>query len=267
MTGRGGGGTASRYATSLPARRGRTGRRVAGTAVAALAGAAALHAAPAVLALAAPRRRFAPTLAGTGRADHVALTFDDGPNPTSTPKMLQLLADRGVTATFFLVGANVARHPRLAAEIAAAGHELAVHGLHHKLLLRYSPRRVADHLARAHELVATAAGTPPRFFRPPYGVLSSAAWAAAHRLGMRTVLWTTWGRDWTAQATGSAVYRTVARDLRGGGTILLHDTASDTAAPESWRATLAAVPTILDLCQDAGWKVGPLHDHGLPDPR
>lgn len=230
---------------------------------AAVVGAAAAHAAPAVLALGGPRRLLAPALAGTGHPGHVALTFDDGPDPRSTPAMLRLLAERRVTATFFLVGTNVARYPGLAAEIAAAGHELAVHGLHHRLLLRYPPGRVRADLAAAHDLVATAAGAAPRWFRPPYGVLSGGAWTAARRLGMRTVLWTAWGRDWTGHATGSSVYRTVCRDLRGGGTVLLHDTASGTAAPESWRATLAAVPTILDRCADAGWRVGPLRDHGL----
>jgi peptidoglycan/xylan/chitin deacetylase (PgdA/CDA1 family) len=233
---------------------------------AALAAAAAAHAAPAVAAWSLPRRLFLPGLAGVGRPDHVALTFDDGPDPRSTPLMLEVLALRGVRATFFLVGRNVAANPGLAAEIAAAGHELAVHGLRHRLLLRYPPRRVHRDLAYARALVTSAAGTPPRWFRPPFGVLSTGAAVAARRLRMRTVLWSAWGRDWTANATGESVLSCVARDLTGGGTVLLHDTASDTAAPGSWRATVDAVPRLLDLCAVRGWAVGPLAEHGLPAP-
>lgn len=233
---------------------------------AALAVAAATHVAPAVAAWSVPRRLFLPGLAGIGRPDHVALTFDDGPDPRSTPVMLDLLARHGVRATFFLVGKNVAANPGLAAEIAAAGHELAVHGLRHRLLLKYPPGRVYRDLAYARALVASAAGVAPRWFRPPFGVLSTGAAVAARRLRMRTVLWSAWGRDWTAAATGDSVFSCVSRELAGGGTVLLHDTASDTAAPDSWRATVDAVPRLLDLCAVRGWSVGPLAEHGLAAP-
>ncbi len=232
-------------------------------AAAGLAGFAAAQAVPALAALPGPRRLLFPRLAGIGRPDHVALTFDDGPDPRSTPRFLEQLASRGVRATFFLVGEQVVRHPQLAREIAAAGHELAVHGLRHRLLLRYPPGRVYADLARSYDLVGEAAGRPPRWFRPPYGVLSTGAVAACRRLGMRSVLWTAWGRDWTATATGRSVSALIARDLHGGGTVLLHDTASDTAAPGSWRSTLDALPRLLDHCRNHGWSVGPLHEHGL----
>ena len=85
------------------------------------------------------------------------------------------------------------------------------------------------------------------------------------------MLWTDWGRDWTAQATADAVYRTVNRGLRGGATILLHDndiTAAAgcwraTVAARSWRATVAALPRLLDRCAEIGLRVGPLAEHGL----
>lgn len=239
----------------------RTAATLAAAGLAGAAGALAAHSAPALLALGGPRRVLAPRLAGVGRAGHVALTLDDGPDPRSTPRFLRLLADRGVRATFFLVGEHVNHHPAVARDIAAAGHELAVHGLRHRLLLRYPPRRAYQDLRRARDVVGAAAGRPPRWFRPPYGVLSVGAAGAARRLGMRCVLWTDWGRDWTATATGDSVYRRVTAGLAGGGTILLHDTASDTAAADSWRATLDALPRILDHCADRGWTVGPLVEH------
>ena len=84
--------------------------------------------APAAQALAVPRR--------LGAAAGVALTFDDGPHPEGTPMMLEILARTGATATFFMVGEQVARRPELAAEVAAAGHLVALHGFHHRLQIR-----------------------------------------------------------------------------------------------------------------------------------
>ena len=78
---------------------------------------------------------------------------------------------------------------------------------------------------------------------------------------MRTVLWTTWGRDWTTTATPDSVQSLVQRDLRGGGTILLHD-SDCTSKPEAWRSTLGALPRLLDTIAENGWRVGPLRDHG-----
>jgi peptidoglycan/xylan/chitin deacetylase (PgdA/CDA1 family) len=82
----------------------------------------------------------------------------------------------------------------------------------------------------------------------------------ARRLGLRPVIWTSWGRDWTRSATAQSVYRTL--DIRGGGTLLLHD-ADTFAAPGAWRATLAALPRILDRAAEQGLTVGPLREHGV----
>src|SRR5690242_3354222 len=98
----------------------------------ALGGLAVSHAGPGVTAISQVRRRFFPRLAGQGQPGHVALTFDDGPDPAWTPAFLEVLATRQVRATFFMLGSMVARDPGLAAEVAAAGHEVAVHGWAHR---------------------------------------------------------------------------------------------------------------------------------------
>ncbi len=163
------------------------------TAALALGGLAVTHAGPGVTALGPVRRRFFPRLSGLGRADHVAITFDDGPDPEWTPAFLEVLANQQVRATFFMLGSMAAREPGLAAEIAGAGHEVAVHGWEHRYTVLRSPWAVADDLARARDAVADATGAQPRFYRPPYGVLSAGALAAARRLGLTPVLWTCWG--------------------------------------------------------------------------
>ena len=220
----------------------------------------ALHLAPALTALPPVRRRFFPGLCGVGPVDRVALTFDDGPDPESTPRVLEVLAEQRVRATFFLLGRMLQRAPALGREIVAAGHEVALHGWeHHNLLLR-GPAATGRDLARARALIATVTGRTPRFFRPPYGVLTGAALLAARRLDVEPVLWSCWGRDWTGSATAESVFDTVRADLTGGGTILLHD-SSATATPGAWRAGLAALPRLVDECRRQGWTVGPLAEH------
>jgi peptidoglycan/xylan/chitin deacetylase (PgdA/CDA1 family) len=229
-------------------------------AVGAAAAAAAFQVAP-VLSSYGPLRRCAmPRLSGTGRPGHVALTFDDGPDPVSTPYFLRLLDERGIKATFFVLGSMAAATPELVSEIVAAGHEIAIHGWRHRPLVLRGPRAVYDDLARARDLVAELSGEEVRLFRPPYGVMTGPAHLAARRLGLTPVLWTTWGEDWKRGATPDGVAAEVLSELRDGGTILLHD-SDCTSTPASWRATLGALPRIMDACEDSGWKLGPLREH------
>ena len=230
--------------------------------MAAAAGLAVAQAGPGVTGLGPVRRALFPRLAGRGTADHVALTFDDGPDPAWTPQVLDLLAGRGVRATFFLLGSMVAAAPGLAADIGAAGHELGVHGWDHRYLPLRGPAATWDDIRLARDIVATSTGTVPRLFRPPYGVLSTWSLAAARWLGLTPVLWTCWGREWARGATPESVFAVLAAGLDGGGTVLLHD--SDSVAPAgSARAALGALPVLLDECGRRGLRVGPVAEHGI----
>jgi peptidoglycan/xylan/chitin deacetylase (PgdA/CDA1 family) len=221
-----------------------------------------VHVAPALLSQRWVRMRVAPTLAGVGRADHVALTFDDGPDPASTPQFLDELDRLGWKATFFLLGGMVRRAPALAAELVAAGHEVAVHGDRHASHLTRVWWDSRDDVRRARDTVASASGVEPVWFRPPYGTLSTPALLAGRAAGLRTVLWSAWGRDWRLRATPESVVEEVARQLGDGGTILLHD-SDCTSAPGSWRSALGALPRLADVFEARGWAVGPLIEHGL----
>jgi peptidoglycan/xylan/chitin deacetylase (PgdA/CDA1 family) len=236
--------------------------RITRTALAAGAIVAAAHAAPAVAAIGPLRRRLLPGYAGVGSPGHVALTFDDGPHPDATPQLLRLLDGAGVRATFFLLGRMAARYPRVARDIVAGGHEIGVHGYDHRLLLKCTPAAARTDLDRAVHTITAVTGHQPRWWRPPYGVATTAALRHADRLGLRAVLWTCWGRDWTASCTGSTVRDRVLRGLAGGGTILLHD-SDHAAAPKCWLAMLSALPDILAFCGARGWIVGPLGEHDV----
>ncbi len=226
-----------------------------------LAGVALLHVGPAATWLPAVRRGL-PGLAGRGAAGHVALTFDDGPDPRSTPRFLDELRRLECGATFFVLGELLERHPELARRIVADGHELAVHGWRHDNALVTRPGRVMSEMKRAADLVSEVTGVRPAWYRPPYGVLSAEALIAARRWRLRPVLWSVWGRDWTESATAASVLATLRPGLRGGANVLLHD-SDHTSAPGSWRSALGALPELVAHCRTSGLRVGPLRDHGL----
>lgn len=180
-----------------------------------------------------------------------ALTFDDGPHPRGTPAVLEVLSRLDVRAVFFLVGEQVVRFPALAREIAAAGHEIALHCDRHRNLLRLGPRQVEDDLDRAHARIVEATGQEPRLYRPPYGILNLAALTIARRRGWQTLLWSHWGRDWELRATPESIATLATRDLRPGAVVLLHD-ADHYSVPGSWRATAAALPALIERLRAAG---------------
>jgi peptidoglycan/xylan/chitin deacetylase (PgdA/CDA1 family) len=181
----------------------------------------------------------------------VALTFDDGPHPRGTPAILDVLARHGVSATFFMVGEQVNRSPRLAAEVVAAGHAVAVHGHRHRNLLRLTPRQIAHDLDRARAAIEDTTATSPTLHRAPYGIYSWPAIAAVRARGWRPLLWSRWGRDWARRATPRSIAATVTQELRAGDVLLLHD-ADDYSAPGSHERTAAALPRVLEAIAAAG---------------
>lgn len=228
---------------------------------ASVAGAVAgVHLVPALLSVRLGRFPQPDRLAGRGDRRRVALTFDDGPNPASTPHFMNILARYRVRATFFLLGCMAERAPQLCRSIVAAGHELAIHGWTHRNLIFRGPMATYTDLARTQALLTDITGQTPRYFRPPYGVFTGPALFTARSLGLTPVLWTCWGKDWTPSATGDSVVETALPGLTGGATLLLHD-SDGSPAPDAWQATLAALPHLLDECARRGLQVGPLRDH------
>jgi peptidoglycan/xylan/chitin deacetylase (PgdA/CDA1 family) len=220
----------------------------------------AAHAAPALTSIGPLRKRLMPRLAGVGDPGHIALTFDDGPDPASTPAFLRVLDEHQVKATFFLLGRMLLAAPGLGRDLVEAGHEVAVHGWDHLPTLIRGPRALYNDLARATDVIASVTGQAPRWYRPPYGVLSTSTLSAARSLDLTPVLWTNWGRDWERNATPQTILATLTRNLDGGATMLLHD-SDCTSAPGSWRNTLGALPAILEQVHARGLSIGPLRDH------
>jgi len=183
----------------------------------------------------------------------VCLTFDDGPHIEGTPAVLAVLADAGVTATFFLVGEQVVRAPALAAEIAAAGHAIGLHGYRHRNQLRLSPAALDDDYSRGAEAVAAATGVEPHAYRPAYGIFSAAGLALVHRRGWDPMLWSRWGRDWRRHTSAEKIAAKATEHLRAGDVVLLHDSDAY-SAPGSWRRTAQALPLVLEAMSRRGLR-------------
>jgi peptidoglycan-N-acetylglucosamine deacetylase len=180
----------------------------------------------------------------------LALTFDDGPHREGTPAVLAELDRAGVKATFYLVGEQAERLPSLSAEIAAAGHEIGIHGYRHTLLLRRRPGALRDDLDRAAAVIAEVTGAESLSYRPPYGVFSLAGLRLA-RERWEPLLWSQWGRDWEARATAVSIAALATRGLGPGSVVLLHDSDAYSVAG-SWRQTVAALPAVLDAALATG---------------
>jgi peptidoglycan/xylan/chitin deacetylase (PgdA/CDA1 family) len=233
-------------------------RVLAGAALTGVVGTATRHALPALSAR-DPLRRALPRLSGRGRPGGVGLTFDDGPHPQGTPAVLAALAELGWSATFFLLGSQVRRFPDVARSIADAGHEIGLHGSDHRNHLARSASWVHGDLARAREDIVRTTGRTPRWFRPPYGVLSGGSLRAAAALDLTPVLWTAWGRDWQL-ISPHQVLRHVLSGLDDGGTVLLHD-SDCTSRPGSWQSTAAVLHLLAVELDRQGLAVRALRDH------
>jgi peptidoglycan/xylan/chitin deacetylase (PgdA/CDA1 family) len=174
------------------------------------------------------------------------LTFDDGPHPEGTPRVLDALDDAGAKAIFFLIGEQVERYPDVAAQIERRGHEIAIHGYRHRVQLRLSADAIRDDLERAVEVIGRV-----RFHRPPLGIYSGAGLAAVRERGLQPLLWSRWGRDWRKFTTPQRIAARATRALGPGDVILLHD-ADHYSSQDSWQRTLAALPEILGALQPTG---------------
>ncbi|HWE57737.1 MAG TPA: polysaccharide deacetylase family protein [Acidimicrobiales bacterium] len=235
-------------------------RRIVQLGAAGAVAAAVAHVGPGAVAWRQARCRLLPGLSGVGRADHVALTFDDGPDPESTPLILDLLDTFGWRATFFCLGTQARRSPELVRELVDRGHEIGVHGRDHRSQLRRTAPGVINDLRDARSLLEDLTGQPIKWFRPPYGAVSGPTLVAAHHLRLRLILWTTWGHDWADGATGASVAGHIHRTMVDGATVLLHD-SDITSTPRSWQATVDALPLLAGDWHGRGLDVGPLGDH------
>ncbi len=157
------------------------------------------------------------------RRAEVALTFDDGPDPEVTPRVLDALDAAGLRASFFLIGERAVRHPAIVREVVRRGHEVGNHSHRHSTAFGwYGLARTRREIERAQAAIADAAGVAPVFFRAPFGMRNPLLDPALARLGLRLVSWTRRGFD-TVAGDPQRVADRLARGLAAGDILLLHD--------------------------------------------
>src|SRR5260370_16910125 len=172
-----------------------------------MAGSGALAAAGTIAYSAAwPRAQlFGSTICRTNSARKLAITFDDGPNPAITPRLLDLLDRYTARAKFFLIGRFVRESPELVKETVARGHVVGNHTESHPNLFRLAPMQIRVELRLCHGAISNAIGVPPKWFRPPYGFRNPWVIPAARELGYSTVMWTLIPGDWRWRPPGSCL--------------------------------------------------------------
>ncbi|MCA9630889.1 MAG: polysaccharide deacetylase family protein [Myxococcales bacterium] len=194
-----------------------------------------------------------------GEADQgVALTFDDGPHPEHTPRILDILEEKNVRATFFVVGRKVRLFPELVKQIAERGHGLGLHGYQHDRLFSWkTPRYVEEDIQRTQTAIEEACGVRPTLFRPPIGHVSTRVAAGAKEAGVTLVAWSAKGRDGLKGADPDRVLARLVDGLKPGAILLLHDAAErDDFVPVS----IEVLPRLLQAIQDRELTVVPLEN-------
>jgi peptidoglycan/xylan/chitin deacetylase (PgdA/CDA1 family) len=182
---------------------------------------------------------------GSRARAEVALTFDDGPHPETTRRVLAILREHGVTATFFVLGEKARAHPDVVREIVQAGHGLGVHGhVHDRLYSLRSAARVSADLERARAMLRQVASVEATLFRPPVGFVSHSVALAAERAGVTLVGFSARMRDGAPRAEPQAVLARARRALANGAVLVLHDAA------ERGEHVPASIAVLGELCRE-----------------
>jgi peptidoglycan/xylan/chitin deacetylase (PgdA/CDA1 family) len=189
----------------------------------------------------------------------IALTFDDGPDPTYTPQVLRVLAYYRACATFFVLGRHVEDHPELVRDIAAAGHAVGSHGYSHTILRWVRPGAIAAELGQTADAIHHAAGIETELFRHPGGMQGFFLPWMTKAVGWRVIVWSVDPQDYT-EPGAREIARRILDEAHPGAIVLLHDGSPD--GTESRAHTVEALPMILEELRDRGYRFVCLKQEG-----
>ena len=190
----------------------------------------------------------------------IALTFDDGPDPSVTPRVLDLLDSAGCKGTFFCIGRRATQHADVIADMRARGHGVENHTFSHRNSFALGgPGRMASEVTRAQDAIEAAGGGRPTCFRAPAGVLNPWLHDVLADAGLRLVSWTRRGFDTVTHDAPRVAARLIGHGLSGGDILLLHDGASLSTRAEPRTVVLDALPRVLEEMARLGLRSEPLH--------
>lgn len=198
---------------------------------------------------------------GPAGGRRVALTFDDGPTPPSTERILDVLKQHGVTATFFVNGRWVDRFPSTLRRIQSDGHSIGNHTYSHLFLYLKSRRRIAHEIDLTQDAIERVTGMRPSIFRCPYGIRWFGLFTELRRRSMTAVQWSDTGFDWVKKNTPADIARKALQHLADGSVILLHDGCGASEPGEAnHTATAEALPAIIAEVRRRGLQFVPVED-------
>jgi peptidoglycan/xylan/chitin deacetylase (PgdA/CDA1 family) len=175
----------------------------------------------------------------------IAITFDDGPHPQLTPKLLDLLKERGIKATFYVIGKNVEAYPEIAKRIVDEGHEIGNHTWNHPALSKLGAAKVKSEMDRTTEIIVKTTGVTPATMRPPYGATNATLNKRLdEEFGMKVIMWSVDPQDWKYR-NADRVASQLIENTKSGGILLAHDIHA---------STVAAMPRTLDTLTSKGFK-------------
>lgn len=189
-------------------------------------------------------------------APAIALTFDDGPDPVHTPRVLDLLAREGVPGAFFLIGRRAQAMPEIARRIVEEGYDVGNHTWSHRNLWACGPRETDREIRGGHDAIERAAGAAPRFFRPPWGMTNLAMFPSLRRVGTPCVLWTLQPEGRRPASAARQLERVGAR-VKPGAILDLHDADG---VPGAGARLREALPRLIETLRARGYALVPLRD-------
>lgn len=196
---------------------------------------------------------------GSRNSNMVALTFDDGPSQEFTPAILDILKTYNVPATFFMVGSHVEKYPEIAQRIVDEGHTVGNHTYSHRNIPTLSAKELQYEMMEATRAIFEVTGVYPEYVRPPRGMYDGRFRRLAHLMGQEIVLWTISSRDWRYGVTAQSIIKNVTSRVKGGDIILFHDSgALIRSEGGDRRATVAALPAVIEALQANGLEIVPL---------
>ncbi len=176
---------------------------------------------------------------------YVAITFDDGPHPKLTPRLLDMLNERGLKATFYVIGQNVVQYPEIMQRMVAEGHEIGNHSYTHPALSKCSPAKLTEEITKSNDAILQACGVSPTTVRPPYGATNAAVTKRLNdEFGLAVIMWSVDPQDWKIRKA-SHVSNHILQNTKPGGILLAHDIHP---------STIDAMPAVLDGLLSKGYQ-------------
>ena len=202
---------------------------------------------------------------GTRAGGRVAITFDDGPDPRYTPVVLDILKQHNVRACFFVLGEKARAYPELVLRMKREGHEVASHGFRHHIPWLLGPRGIIREVREASRVIEEITGSPPRLYRPPWGLFNLFSLLHSLLFGQQVVLWSFLSWDWSRLCTPESIARKVLSRVHDGSILVFHDSDDTPGAARGASAKmLRALPVILSELEKRGFKVTTLAELNPP---